>query len=362
MKNDLFKKNILTNIFKILIWSLLTPYLLFILFFLLQKMDFQWLFEYSNNLYYILKSLFQDDIFMYMVIYIIWLIGIIYIIYKLIKKNHLLFNDVLKSIEEIKDKNIDYVYLPEELEELEKKLNHLKKEIEKSEKLAQENEKKKNDLIVYLAHDLKTPLTSLIGYLSLLNEASDLPKKQREKYLKIVLDKSYKLEELINELFDITRFNTENIILEKSPVNLNMMLEQIIDDFYPLLKENNKKIKLHGPSKIIVQIDSNKMARVFNNIIKNAINYSTGDLITIDVLKKDNKITIITTNQGKKIEKEQLEKMFEQFYRLDLSRNSKTGGSGLGLAISKEIVELHGGKIKATSDSKYTKIYVTIPI
>ena len=261
----------------------MTPYLLFILFFLIQKMDFQWLFEYSNNLYYILKSLFQDDISVYIFIYIIWIIGIIYIIYKLIKKNHLLFNDVLNSIEEIKNNNIDYVYLPEELEELEKKLNHLKKEIEKSEKLAQENEKKKNDLIVYLAHDLKTPLTSLIGYLSLLNEASDLPKKQREKYLKIVLDKSYKLEELINELFDITRFNTENIILEKSPVNLNMMLEQIIDDFYPLLKENNKKIKLHSPSKIIVQIDSNKMARVFNNIIKNAINYSTGDLITIDV-------------------------------------------------------------------------------
>ena len=252
--------------------------------------------------------------------------------------------------------------MPEELEDIERQINYLKREFERNEQLARENEQKKNDLVVYLAHDLKTPLTSLIGYLSLLEEIKDMPKKKREKYIEVTLEKSYKLEELINELFDITRFNSEVMILEPEEINLNLMLEQIVDDFYPLLKESDREISLTIQERIMLEADPDKLARVFNNLIKNAIYYSTDKIISIVVEKKENSVQIITCNKGRKISEEKLKRIFEKFYRADSSRTSKTGGSGLGLAIAKDIIELHGGHIKATSDYEYTKFYVELPI
>ena len=189
-----------------------------------------------------------------------------------------------------------------------------------------------------------------------------MPKKQREKYLNTTLDKAYKLEDLINELFDIARFNSEKIIIEKEKLNLNLFLEQIVDDFELILKENNKEINLELESKIELMGDSNKLARVFSNLIKNAIYYSTDKLITIKLLKEDNNALIIVENKGKEIPPEKLKRIFEKFYRVDTSRTTKTGGSGLGLAIAKEIIELHGGSILATSDKEDTKFYVRIPL
>lgn len=249
------------------------------------------------------------------------------------------------------------------MSEVEKKLNHFKIEAIKNEKLARENEEKKDELIVYLAHDIKTPLTSMIGYLSLLSEIKDMPEEQRNKYIDITLDKSYRLEDLINELFDVARFNSEKIILEKEELNLNLMLEQIIDDFYPVLKELNKKIKFTPKEEIKLYGDPDKLSRVFNNLIKNAINYSSDDSnIDISAIKDEKNVIIKITNKGKQIPKEKLDRIFEKFYRLDSSRTSKTGGSGLGLAIAKEIIELHHGKITASSTLKETNFTVILPI
>ena len=149
-------------------------------------------------------------------------------------------NVISDSSERLFDGSEEYISLPPEMKELEIKLNHFRSESIKNKKLAEENEKKKDELIVYLAHDIKTPLTVVIGYLSLLDEIEDMPLKQRKKYIELALNKSYRLEELINELFDIARFNSEKIILEKEELNLNIMLEQVIEDFYPILKEINK--------------------------------------------------------------------------------------------------------------------------
>ena len=270
-------------------------------------------------------------------------------------------NAISIASENLLNKDVEYINLPKELENLQDKMNHLKKENEKNERLARESEQKKNDLIVYLAHDLKTPLTSMIGYLSLLDEIKDMPKKQREKYVKVALNKSYRLEDLINELFEIARFNSENIVLQKEEINLNLMLEQIIDDFYPLLTESNKEIKLNYEKKVLINGDSDKLARTFGNLIKNAISYSTDKLIKVDITLHDSLVRVTVTNKGKKIPKEELDKIFTKFYRLDSSRNSKTGGSGLGLAIAKEIVELHGGSIKVESDDT-TKFIVDLPL
>ena len=361
MKNNGLKKIINKSIALALIWTIML-YLLYILFNLYFTMaDFQWVYDISPDIYYSLKQNYLNNNLLFLIGFVIWTIGIIsiliYVIYKFFKFNCALTN----SINDLYASDIDYINLPKELEELEQKLNRLKRESEKNERLARENEQKKNDLIVYLAHDLKTPLTSIIGYLSLLDEINDMPKDKQTKYIKTTLDKAYKLEDLINELFDIARFNSETIIINKEELNLNMMLEQIIDDFYPILKENNKEINLDYQDEINIMGDSDKLGRVFNNLIKNAIYYSTDKDINIKINKYDNNTFITVTNKGV-IPEDKLNKIFEKFYRVDYARNTKTGGSGLGLAIAKEIVELHNGLVEATSNNGYTSILVTLPL
>lgn len=365
LKNKLVRKTFWNFITKIFLWSTIFPISCYFLFLILLRLDYSWVYQFSPFLYRrmldIYNLLFGDGI-IFLVIFLIWLIGVLIFLYCLLKKVFSYVEALSDSANLLLDKSVEYIELPDDLEDIERNLNYLKRESARNERVARENEQKKNDLVVYLAHDLKTPLTSLIGYLSLLEEIKDMPKEQRERYIEVTLEKSYKLEDLINELFDITRFNSEIMVLEPTEVNLNLMLEQIIDDFYPVLKENEKEIGLSISDKILLEADPDKLARVFNNLIKNSIYYSTDKKITITVTKKENKVEIVTCNKGRKISDEKLKRIFEKFYRADSSRTTKTGGSGLGLAIAKDIVELHGGTIKATSDKEYTKFYVELPI
>lgn len=365
LKNKLVRKTFWNFITKIFLWSTIFPISCYFLFLILLRLDYSWVYQFSPFLYRrmldIYNLLFGDGI-LFLVIFLIWLIGVLIFLYCLLKKVFSYVEALSDSANLLLDKSVEYIELPDDLEDIERNLNYLKRESARNERVARENEQKKNDLVVYLAHDLKTPLTSLIGYLSLLEEIKDMPKEQRERYIEVTLEKSYKLEDLINELFDITRFNSEIMVLEPTEVNLNLMLEQIIDDFYPVLKENEKEIELSISDKILLEADPDKLARVFNNLIKNSIYYSTDKKITITVTKKENKVEIVTCNKGRKISDEKLKRIFEKFYRADSSRTTKTGGSGLGLAIAKDIVELHGGTIKATSDKEYTKFYVELPI
>ena len=334
--------------------------------FLIKSMDFNWLYHISYEAYTNAISLF-DYVFMgftpFIIVFILWIGLSIINIYITLKKVFSYMNQITNSVQKLYDKTIDYIKLPEELSDVEEKLNHFKREAEKNERLALENAEQKDELIVYLAHDIKTPLTSMIGYLSLLEETEDLPQEQRKKYISTALDKSYRLEELINELFEIARFNSEKIILEKEEINLNLMLAQIVDDFYPLLKELNKNIIIDKQDTILVFADSDKLSRVFSNLIKNAISYSAENSdIQINLYKENDTAVIEFINKGKAIPKEKLDKIFEKFYRLDSSRSSKTGGSGLGLAISKKIIEMHGGKIFAESNRNETTFTVKLPI
>ncbi len=365
MKNKLFKKTLIGFIIKTIVLTILMIGLFYAIVTWVNKSNFQWIYNYSPKIYYKLINFFHefsDKQKFFNIFTILWLIGIFIILYRTIKKPFTYVQELSQATEKMLDQGVEYITLPKDLIDLEKTMNHLKRENEKNERRARENEQKKNDLVVYLAHDLKTPLTSMIGYLSLLDEIKDMPKKKREKYIEIALDKSYRLEELINELFDITRFNSEKIILEKEEINLNTMLEQIIDDFYPILNNYNKKVELDTEEKILLEGDPDKLARVFGNLIKNAIYYSTDSLIKMKVEKKDNDVNIIVSNHGKEISPDKLKRIFEKFYRIDSSRTTKTGGSGLGLAIAKEIVELHNGEIHATSNEKETSFYVKLPI
>ncbi len=222
---------------------------------------------------------------------------------------------------------------------------------------------RKNDLITYLAHDLKTPLTSVIGYLDLLEEASDMPNEQQMKYIHITLEKALRLEKLINEFFEITRYNLQQIVLDKEPLDLSFMLMQLTDEFYPLLSSHGNTIELQAEDDLSVFGDSVKLARVFNNILKNAISYSYANTpIKVWAGKREKDIIICFMNQGKTIPAEKLNAIFEKFFRMDEARNTNTGGAGLGLAIAKEIVTLHGGTINASSENEMTTFTVTLPI
>lgn len=370
MKNNDMKKIVKSTFWSFIVQCMISLTIMGIIMIILAEsraiFDFQWLYNIFPHLYDLLDNIYElvfERAYFIFIIFGTTLIIVLSLLYKLLNKIFSYVFAVSESADKLFDKNVEYINLPPEMVEVEKKLNHFKTEAIKNERFARENEQKKNELIVYLAHDIKTPLTSMIGYLSLLSEIKDMPQEQRNRYIDIALDKSYRLEDLINELFDVARFNSEKIVLEKEEINLNLMLEQIADDFYPTLKEMNKKINFTSDEKTILYADPDKLSRVFNNLIKNAVNYSKENTdIDISIINKENQVTVNITNKGKQIPKEKLDKIFEKFYRLDSSRTSKTGGSGLGLAIAKEIVELHGGKIYAESDMKETTFSVILPI
>lgn len=370
LKNNDMKKIVKSTFWSFIVQCMISLTIMGIIMIILAEsraiFDFQWLYNIFPHLYDLLDNIYElvfERAYFIFIIFGTTLIIVLSLLYKLLNKIFSYVFAVSESADKLFDKNVEYINLPPEMVEVEKKLNHFKTESIKNERLARENEQKKDELIVYLAHDIKTPLTSMIGYLSLLSEIKDMPQEQRNRYIDIALDKSYRLEYLINELFDVARFNSEKIVLEKEEINLNLMLEQIADDFYPTLKEMNKKINFTSDEKTILYADPNKLSRVFNNLIKNAVNYSKENTdIDISILNKENQATVKITNKGKQIPKEKLDKIFEKFYRLDSSRTSKTGGSGLGLAIAKEIVELHGGRIYAESDMKETTFSVILPI
>ena len=257
--------------------------------------------------------------------------------------------------------NIDI--FPKEYAEISAQMSEIKSTMQRHEQMLKEEASRKNDLITYLAHDLKTPLTSVIGYLALLDEAQDMPIEQKTKYVNIALSKALRLEKLINEFFDITRYNLQQIDLERESINLCHMLVQMTDEFYPLLNAHGNQTEVCVDEDITVYGDSIKLARVFNNILKNAIAYSYPDtIIKIWAESTATDVWIYFCNKGKTIPAGKLNSIFEKFFRMDEARSTNTGGAGLGLAIAKEIIALHGGKITAESENESTTFRISLPI
>lgn len=271
-------------------------------------------------------------------------------------------NDISNALEKILSGSPEPIVLVPELEPMAQKMSTLKMKLQRREQQAAESEQKKNELVVYLAHDLKTPLTSVIAYLTILDEHPDMAPEERAKYTHITLEKAIRLEELISEFFDITRFNLQDIVLEKEELNLSILLEQLADESYGMLSEKNMTCSVDVEERLMMRGDPDKLARVFDNLLRNAAAYGyEGTEILIQARGGDGRITIIFTNEGPQIPQKKLEMIFEKFYRVDDARSSRTGGAGLGLAIAKRIVELHGGVISAVSDSRSTRFIVSIP-
>lgn len=314
----------------------------------------------ADNWLYILAHFALDNapVFIGLVVFMGWLA----ITYYFFRKPLLYLDEIVKASAQLAQPDSSPIVLPEAMKNVQDELNLVREQARFAAMAAKEAEQRKNDLVVYLAHDLKTPLTSVIGYLSLLRDEREISDELRDKYMGIALDKAQRLEALINEFFEITRFNLTHLTLEPESVNLTRMLEQITYEFHPMLAEKNLRWNLSLAPDVRAVVDAEKLERVFDNLLRNAISYSYPDMDILVVMEQTGeRVNLFVTNRGKTIAPEKLSRIFERFFRLDSARTSATGGAGLGLAIAKEIVELHGGTIAAESADERICFMVTLP-
>ena len=226
-----------------------------------------------------------------------------------------------------------------------------------------ESEKSKNELITNIAHDLRTPLTSIIGYLEILVNNYNISDEKKKEYINIAFEKSKKLEILIEDLFSFTKMNYgDELIVNRERIDIVELLNQLISELYPLFEKNDMECSLQtNVNKLMLNLDPKLIVRLFENLINNAIKYGKdGKNIVVKIKnnKKLENVEISIINFGRLIPEESLKKIFDKFYRVDNSRTSETGGTGLGLAIAKSIVELHNGNISVKSDSAGTEFKV----
>lgn len=251
--------------------------------------------------------------------------------------------------------------LPRSLRRIGAQLSALRSKLLSQQREVRQEAKRRQDLIAFLAHDLKTPLTSVLGYLELLRDEPGLTPEQREKYTGIALDKARRLEELVEEFFDI---NTMDLALEqREEVQLSLLLEQLSDEFYPLFAEKGLTCAPDIEPRLTVEGDGDRLARVFDNILRNAVSYSSpGTSLGLMARREGESAVVTVTNEGLEIPEKELSNIFEKFYRLDAARSTRTGGAGLGLAIAKEIVDSHGGSIRAESTGRRTSFVIALPL
>ena len=267
------------------------------------------------------------------------------------------------AVRQVVDETGEPLRLPRELSPVADDLQAIQRTLGERENATRDSEKRRSDLVSFLAHDLKTPLTSVLGYLRLLSDKTDLTPEQRAKYTGIALDKAQRLEELISEFFDITRLDLQNIEENRTNIQLSILLEQLADEFYPNFAEKDLRCRTDIAPQLTVQGDPDKLARVFDNVLRNAVNYSSpGGRVDIEARRSGAWAEVAIRNEGLEIPEQELSNIFQKFYRLDQARSTRTGGAGLGLAIAREIVERHGGTIRAESNGKYTSFLIRLPL
>ena len=252
----------------------------------------------------------------------------------------------------------------DEFADMAENLNNMVEELRQLMDKERESERTKNELITNVAHDLRTPLTSIIGYLELLSSGPAISLDMQKKYIDIAYVKAKRLEKLIEDLFGFTKMNYGKISMNVGKVDIVKLLGQLLEEFYPSFadKDLTYELKSNVPSQIITA-DGNLLARLFDNLINNAIKYGAeGKKVLIQVFAKDDIVTVSVTNYGYVIPAEELPLIFNKFYRVEQSRSSKTGGTGLGLAIAKNIVDMHGGTISVASDLNGTVFTVKLKV
>lgn len=274
--------------------------------------------------------------------------------------------EIQLGIERIKNGDLDTavsVRGGSELSDLAEAINDMKYALKEGLESERSAEQVKNELVTNVAHDLRTPLTSVIGYLELLHREDYKDADTRQKYTDTAYQKAQTLQVLINELFDYTRFQKGKVKLELSALDISMFLEQMLDEFKLRMAEENLTCIADIPKNpVMIEGDGEKLARAFSNLLTNAVKYGAdGKQIKVSLIELESQVYVSFTNYGKVIPQENLPYIFDKFYRVEQSRNVKTGGTGLGLAIAKNIVLMHDGEISAKSDEKGTVFTVCLP-
>lgn len=225
-------------------------------------------------------------------------------------------------------------------------------------------EQSKDELITNVSHDIRTPLTSIIGYLGLLKNGAVTSREDMMKYINIAYDKAEQMKSLANDLFEYTTLKSTKTKLTLSPVNILSMMEQVAAGFELEAEKKGISFAIKArPEDLVVNADVEKLVRVYNNLISNALKYAAGaDTINLVAnLVNEKWVELRVENNGEPIPQDKLKKIFDRFYRVESSRNTKTGGTGLGLSIVQGVVELHGGTIRCESNAKLTSFIILLP-
>ncbi|MGN0465273.1 MAG: sensor histidine kinase [Lachnospiraceae bacterium] len=283
---------------------------------------------------------------------------LLFLFYFLILTNNMInyLREVAAGVRRMRDGDLESkikVKGKDEISQIAYALNEMQVKLKTNQEIKQQAEQTKDELITNVAHDLRTPLTSIIGYLDLVRRDAILTPEQQKKYIGIAYDKSKSLERLIEALFDYTRYDKQKVVIRPKKIDFCQFIMQISEEFYPSFSEKQIECKMEIPKHpIYVNVDGELMARAIGNLISNAIKYGAdGKQVRMKIEKtENNKVKFSIINYGKVISEKDLEQIFDKFYRVEQSRSAKTGGTGLGLAIAKNIVKLHDGTIQAKSD------------
>jgi two-component system sensor histidine kinase VanS len=324
-----------------------------------------------------MRSTQKDNVFVEMLtsfdvvvilIYVVFGIGIFTVTFLLLQEKSMRYisriSDAMQSISQ-GDLNITVdIEGDDEFSVMAASLNKMVEDLRGLMDKEREAERTKNELITNIAHDLRTPLTSIIGYLELLSGETKLDPEVQKKYIGIAYVKTKRLEKLIEDLFGFTKLNYGKISMHVAKVDVVKLLSQLLEEFYPSFVDKNLSYELQSnvPAQMI-SADGNLLARLFDNLINNAIKYGAdGKRILVKVHGSEELVTIQVINYGYVIPEEELPLIFNKFYRVEQSRSTNTGGTGLGLAIAKNIVDMHGGIIHVTSDLSGTVFTVKLQV
>lgn len=325
----------------------------------------------NTNLYMFVSGIPQGEVVYYKVEgpfpFLIGVLVFIFSFFYITKRKMKQIEAMAQGVKEIEKGNLAYRIEKkgeDEIAALTENINNMAEElmynIEKERKL----EKQKNELITNVSHDLRTPLTSIMGYLRLLRDSKYENKEQHDEYMRIAFSKSEQLKNLIEDLFEYTKLTNENIVLEKQEVCMNELLDQLIEELVPQAEEHSLVfIKKFPEERVYAAVDSEKIVRVFENLLMNAIKYSADNgEIKVSLERQRRTIQISVANYSEEFTREELGNLFERFYKKDQSRSRVTEGSGLGLAIAKSIVELQDGEIRAEYRDGVIQFIVSLPV
>lgn len=262
------------------------------------------------------------------------------------------------------DVMIENINRTDELGDIAVQVNRMSREIERLMTSERDALQANKDMITCVAHDLRTPLTSIIGYLQLATDTEKYSVEERQNHAQIAMRKAKRMQGLMEELFNYTKLMSGEITLHRSNIDIVKLVEQMSEEFYPLFNESGLDYRLtQNVDSLIMNVDPELIARTVSNLISNAIKYGRdGKVVYIELQKYEKEFQIRVTNFGLVIPEESLEHIFDKFYRVESSRSIKTGGTGLGLNIAREIVLLHDGRITVTSSDKGTCFTVALPL